>query len=845
MKRVYCCILLVLCALAVASALADTPVSVDSCAFTLPGSWMETDISRSGIGSGASRAFECGGRILIYDLIDAGYGDNAADVLAFIERGLPDEASKTVKGVNGVTHLGKRQINGQTFYLLTLEDSVTLHSDAFGVKLMHAAAVKSGKLHLLRLFAHADDGEADALFNQILTSFALGEAAPQETQTASDFTKLVRQNIIWALVFVILALAAGIAAVVIVLRALLGTARRSVRTLRESGARRAFKRLYSPSGIAAALCAAALSAVFEGGFGLKPFIVLLLLPPIESVSRTAFRGALRRRAVCVSAALALVLGILYACGSSLGSYGSVLVCFENAAGVFALASGALAAAIMIYHIFNALCALARRISPARCDGENAPLYGRLLYRRPFLTSALTLFGAYTPYMILSYPAIFMGDTPTMLLQAAGDMEMSSIHSAVYTWLLGAALKGGCALLGSYNAAVFVFMLAQTAFMVCALANGVKLLIEEARIKWQWALGVMCVFVLSARFVNYLMILSKDVCYCACVLLSGEAMYVILRRGSSAKRITLLCAAVTGMLLFRNDGLVPAILMLAALLVLMRGKVRLGAFTLAGTLGFYILYNTLLLPALGAGGVSKRDLYGNFIQQTGRYVNAYRSDVTEGEEKAILAAFEFESLNELAEAYNPNRSDELKTAFIYDTARPEADAYMRTWSAMGKRHPGVYIEAWFANHYQYLYPQARFSLLYHYAFSLKEMYLMNAQQTLMGGEQVYFYPSELTAARTLVQFIHEGLMYLPPFTLLNSPAVLTYSVLGMCAYCIITRRRDGLVMCAPLLGVLTVCMLAPCNGYYGRYQYPLMACVPFLPLALHGRTSFRKTPTEIR
>ena len=59
------------------------------------------------------------------------------------------------------------------------------------------------------------------------------------------------------------------------------------------------------------------------------------------------------------------------------------------------------------------------------------------------------------------------------------------------------------------------------------------------------------------------------------------------------------------------------------------------------------------------------------------------------------------------------------------------------------------------------------------------------------------------------------------------------VLGLAASAFV-----GTMMLVPLLGVLAVCLIGPCNGStYMRYLYPVIACMPFAIGATVTRSDF--------
>lgn len=66
-------------------------------------------------------------------------------------------------------------------------------------------------------------------------------------------------------------------------------------------------------------------------------------------------------------------------------------------------------------------------------------YLEQLEKRPFLTAFLTLFAAYLPYMIYSYPGIFSTDTRVQLQNGyfalAGEVNLKNHHPVAHTLIL--------------------------------------------------------------------------------------------------------------------------------------------------------------------------------------------------------------------------------------------------------------------------------------------------------------------------------------------------------------------------------------------------------------------------
>ena len=91
-------------------------------------------------------------------------------------------------------------------------------------------------------------------------------------------------------------------------------------------------------------------------------------------------------------------------------------------------------------------------------------YAQLVVRYPFRTVFVTLLIINIPYMVVSYPGIFMGDSATQIAQYPFQTsELSNHHPVMHTLFLGFCLNiGGMA--GSWNLGGLIFCLVQTLLM---------------------------------------------------------------------------------------------------------------------------------------------------------------------------------------------------------------------------------------------------------------------------------------------------------------------------------------------------------------------------------------------
>lgn len=179
--------------------------------------------------------------------------------------------------------------------------------------------------------------------------------------------------------------------------------------------------------------------------------------------------------------------------------------------------------------------------------------GKLFYQKPFLTSFCVLVVLYIPYIILSYPGIFMGDTPIMIRQIMKCAEPTAFHPLMFIYLLTAFLKAGMWLFNSWNISIFIFSMFQILCAIAVVSYGIKLLVELGHVHWSVAACLCLFYAFCPTVSNYMFLISKEPLYAASILLLGECIYSITKQGWNRKTYILLAIASFGTAFFRIEG----------------------------------------------------------------------------------------------------------------------------------------------------------------------------------------------------------------------------------------------------------------------------------------------------
>ena len=461
--------------------------------------------------------------------------------------------------------------------------------------------------------------------------------------------------------------------------------------------------------------------------------------------------------------------------------------------------------------------------------ENAELrgYAGWLTRRPFLTAFFTLLVGYIPYIVASWPALFMGDCQTIIPQGFGVIPITTHHPVPYTLFLCGVLKAEYALLQSWNAAIFVFAMLQLLFFLTVMAWSVRVLIRKAGCTWKWALLLECWYVFGPRISNYMFVITKDVWYAAFLLLFGVSLFCVLREGWTKQNALLMAAGAGGILTFRNDGFYVLLLSFVVFLLFSRPlRKRMPAF-LAAVLALHVLFVQVIYPAAGIEKGSIKEMLSIPLQQTARCAKYLGDSLTEEEKEEILDLFYFDSIEEMGEAYDPSLVDYIKYQFPEQVDSETLSRYLHLWAEMGKKYPATYLNAFINNYFEYVYPGCIF-MPCSYEWSETCFDRVNGK---IGTD--FHFPENLRSYRQGLENLRERIFETYPFRWLNMPGMTTWILVAWAFWLITARRYDILMLTVPLFVVMLICFASPCNGYYCRYQYPLLAYMPWAMLA--GRT----------
>ncbi|MBR6484542.1 MAG: hypothetical protein IKT14_05940 [Clostridiales bacterium] len=480
-------------------------------------------------------------------------------------------------------------------------------------------------------------------------------------------------------------------------------------------------------------------------------------------------------------------------------------------------------------------------------------YLRKLEDHPFLTVFATLMIIYIPHMIISYPACFMGDTdnqirqcfselrdPTMdylrhdpSLLLSEDVFINNHHPVAHSLLIHVFLLFSDAVFGSFNVGIFMVAVLQEILFMATIAYGFTVVLKDKLATAKYGILVILYSFLHPHIHSFIFLITKDMFYGICFLLLMISSYEWITKGKSKRVITLMTIACTGIILFRNDGRYSLLLFFIVAAIFLKPVRKQSICFAVYVLLFSSFIFNFLYPHLYFTPGSRREMLSVPFQQTARYIREYGDEVTDEEREAIDAVLKYDVL---ADKYNPDKSDNVKATFRDKATSEELSAYFKVWGQMLLKHPGVYVEATMNNYYQYFYPGTVRYMIYSYAHS--EARIDETNEWLEPIGKSFDSPEATDRIRKAYDYFDAGYREFPVVSFFVTPAVYVWCIIILLCYVIRKRNRQSVVLMTLPLLVFLICLVGPCNGYYGRYAFPVVTAIPLLIPMIRGLTSDR-------
>ena len=525
--------------------------------------------------------------------------------------------------------------------------------------------------------------------------------------------------------------------------------------------------------------------------------------------------------------LSLILAFFMIFGNSFMCVGSTALIFKNI-GYFLLS---LIMYIGYYYLFLVLISyLFRFLDKNNFSEENKEKkdnkFVAAFKKHPFLFSLCFIVICWLPYIISYYPIILSPDPSFQIRQFFGirtkyadyailldeNVVMTNHHPVTHTMLLGGCLKLGT-MIGNDNLGLFFYSIIQISVLASVLAFSIYYM-QKMGLKTKYLIGVLLIYALVPMFPLYAMSGVKDVLFGAFIFLYFIFLHNLVKtkcEGYKWWNYLLIIILLILICLFRNNGIHVLILSLPFTLIIARKKWKQLLTVMVCVFGFYGVFDKVILPYYKITPGSIREVLSVPFQQTARLAKYHGDEFTEEE---IATIDKILGYDDLAERYDSELADPVKNEFNKYATDEDLKEYFKVWFNGLIKHPGTYIEATMNNVYGFFYSEKTKWYVYY-----------NFDNRITENGFDYHYNS-LETSRNILSEYAVAFPYIPGIGLISNIGFNVWIIFTLFAYAIYKKLYKNILLLAPALILILVCVVGPANTYF-RYALPFIFAMPFI------------------
>ena len=450
-----------------------------------------------------------------------------------------------------------------------------------------------------------------------------------------------------------------------------------------------------------------------------------------------------------------------------------------------------------------------------------------------LRLSLLFFAVYFCYLLVFYPGVTSSDTvyqledlltgtrpmPYPVNFSGGTMSaLMSDHHPVVTTLVFALFYRLGLLAGDANRGLFLYSLLQSACLSVSAAT-VVCYMDRLRVPKPVAL-ISAVFYASPVVAVFAVFMGKDMLFALCFVLYFHVFtWLALNpqgRGGSKKQWVLLMLYSVLIALMNKKGMYIALFADLCLVFAVSGRKKLLALP-AAVLPFFVvavLMQRLLFPVFDIAPGGRQEMLGTAFQQTALAMRECPEHYSAEEKNLFFSMFDVPP-EELEEAYNPARADEVKNHFRQDASGEDVRAYLGMWAAHFPREAGLYLRATLSVSGGYLAP-----------FKAYNVYLGVPYSETLGA---FSQPDRLAPLRENLFSLLCWLQNIPLLSVFSQDSFYVFWFPAFSLYFFCRQRQwRKLVLLAPLAANLLFLLIGPvCITRYGLCQlltFPMLFAV---------------------
>lgn len=433
----------------------------------------------------------------------------------------------------------------------------------------------------------------------------------------------------------------------------------------------------------------------------------------------------------------------------------------------------------------------------------------------FSKAFFIILASWSPFLLFCFPGNLCWDAVGQIEQVIGAGGYNAHHPLFHTLLMGGLTQLGMTLFHSYAAGLYAYVLIQAAGLAAALAATIAVL-SKRKARHSLLLCLLLIYCLTPVYSNMASTAVKDVPYSAAVVSYVICLALLLEtpeKISDIKFVLGFCLLQLCVILFRNNGLY--VVLLSGVCVFfylfkkydLRSRIICLLCTFAGSILAAELILAILTQVLGAVPGSTGEMLSLPFQQTARYLQLHREEISLEEREAIEAVLG--DVNDIAAHYDPNSADLVKATYNRNATPADLAAYIGAWFRGLRKHPASYVEAFLAHVYGWFDPAVSNSIRY------EADYDPIPQEGLIPG-----------ASKVLI-FYYRFAGRFAPLAIFENIGAAVWALFFLTFYQKRTKKGCAAMSTLPLWVSLLVCMASPCFFNHPRYAFPILFSIPFL------------------
>ena len=470
-------------------------------------------------------------------------------------------------------------------------------------------------------------------------------------------------------------------------------------------------------------------------------------------------------------------------------------------------------ALIVYLLMHILSRL--QLAAVLLEKERS---GSSLSNRTFLLSFVLQSISWLLVLLVYYPGITAYDYTSQILQVTDYSSHHPLSHTLYVQFFYYIL-GGRVFSGNYRLGVFIGTLIQL-LVFSAMISFSHSFIAASGIRKPFRYLLLAYTCLFPFFSVIAISNTKDVLFTGFICVAFTCLCSILMPNIpfySEKTISILyICSIAGSILFRKNGMIPFLAVLALAILLYRNK-RLIKITLVG-----IIIGECLSVALSTGLHAERGSVNEAlsvpIQQLSYTYHEHSADLTKEEVETLLTI-----LPDI-ELYQPMLADPVKETAATGNHISE---FIKIYFSLGLRYPMCYVNSFLHLNGGYLcVANIRFDRTSSGLVETTEGAYESVSPVSM-IPQLYDLSEEVLAGPKLYRNI-------PVFRILARPGLYFWFIMALLSFAIIKKAKVTLLPFAFLLSMIATYLLGPCALV--RYALCFIVCIPGLVATLANSTT---------